>query len=127
MSDASRTALLLAVLLTGCADRRSGPAYVQRWDSAGTEIVEHASLVPTGSLKVPAEPAVWIEGDEQIPPFARITSIALLEDGSIAVADGGTNQIHAFSPEGTYRWSVGRPGEGPGEFPSDQRPVRDPR
>ena len=39
-----------------------------------------------------------------------------LTDGSIAVADAGSNEIRFYSPTGEYTQTVGREGEGPGEF-----------
>lgn len=76
----------------------------------------HSSLEPTGSLDLSARPLLWIRGEERIAPFDRISAIALLEDHSVIMADAGANQVHAFSAEGTYRWSAGRAGDGPGEF-----------
>src|ERR1051325_349587 len=48
--------------------------------------------------------------------FFRIRAAWRLNDGSVAVVDGGTSEIRVFSPRGVYRYSFGRTGEGPGEF-----------
>ena len=106
---------LVGILFVGCAESRS-PVHVQRWDSAGTEVLAYASLAESASLEVAAEPGVWVRGDERIPPFDRISAMAVLADGSIVVADQGADQVYAFSEEGSYLWSAGRSGEGPGEF-----------
>lgn len=45
----------------------------------------------------------------------RVSSTAFLSDGGIAVADEG-QRILTFDASGLPRWSVGREGEGPGEF-----------
>jgi hypothetical protein len=50
-----------------------------------------------------------------------------LEDGRIAVLNGGTQEIRFYDATGTYLRSVGGEGEGPGEFesPRDLRRTSD--
>lgn len=116
MMNQRRIPMLLALLVQcGCAESRVSIA-AERWDSAGVEILAYASLAHHGSLEVAAEPGVWVKGDGRIPPFDRISAIAVLRDSSIVVADRGANQVHSFSADGSYLWSAGHPGEGPGEF-----------
>lgn len=110
-----RIAPLCALLVGACADSASTPD-VERWDSGGTEIVAHGALVPREPLELSVQPHLWIRGDERIPPFDRLSAVAILGNGDIVVADAGTSRVHAFSSEGDYLWSAGRPGEGPGEF-----------
>jgi sugar lactone lactonase YvrE len=60
-------------------------------------------------------------GDRDVPrwmaPFNHPTRAAVAPDGEIYVADGyGNAQIHRFSPEGEWRASFGKLGQGPGEF-----------
>lgn len=51
------------------------------------------------------------------PPFHFPTNLALASDGSLYVSDGyGNARVHKFDPDGRYRSSWGKPGEGPGEF-----------
>ena len=110
-----RLPLLLPVLLVACTGSHV-PNDAERSDSAGAEIVAYASLTPSGSLEVASEPDLWIQGDERIAPFDRISAMAVLGDGSVLVADEGAAQVHAFSADGSYLWSAGRSGDGPGEF-----------
>lgn len=50
-------------------------------------------------------------------PFNHPTDIAQAPNGDYYVSDGyGNSRVHCFSAEGTYRFSWGRPGDGPGEF-----------
>ena len=110
----------VAIALTLIAHAACGGAPLQRsftvQDSAGVRIVTHESLVPTSSLEITSEPRTWIQGDERIAPFDRITAVALLSDTTVVIADRGAGQIHAFTPDGAYRWTSGGLGEGPGEF-----------
>lgn len=107
--------LLSVFFFAACADPPARSS-VERWDSAGTEIVEYRSLVPDASLEVAEEPDLWIEGHERIPPFDRLSAIAMLASGDILVADEGADRVHAFSSDGSYLWSAGGSGDGPGEF-----------
>jgi hypothetical protein len=54
------------------------------------------------------------EPDEMV--FGEISDLAVSRDGTIFVLDGMSQQVRAFSREGTYLASIGRPGKGPGEF-----------
>jgi hypothetical protein len=48
--------------------------------------------------------------------FERVTDALWLDDGRIVVADDGWREVRFFSPSGEFIASVGRAGEGPGEF-----------
>jgi peptidylglycine monooxygenase len=50
-------------------------------------------------------------------PFNHPTDIAEAPNGDFYISDGyGNSNVHCFSADGTYRFSWGRPGRGPGEF-----------
>jgi hypothetical protein len=53
-------------------------------------------------------------GDPEV--FGRITSIIADDEGNLYVADGQALEIRTFDREGTYLRSIGRSGQGPGEF-----------
>ncbi|MGQ0702247.1 MAG: hypothetical protein ACT4PM_03840 [Gemmatimonadales bacterium] len=65
-------------------------------------------------------------GTEGVPEaeFHRVAGAVRLPNGEIAVADGGSNQVRYFGPDGTFRRAFGRQGAGPGEFQSMGRPIR---
>jgi len=75
---------------------------------------------PLTSLKLKE---LWrISGDEEDEfLFGVLTQIASDVEGNIYLLDAQLNQVMVFSPEGEYLRSIGREGEGPGEFrrPSD--------
>jgi len=107
----------VTALFSGCG-AVAGPTAVER-DSAGIRIVENpAALAARPLWTVAAEPAVEIgllEGDEAYQ-LSRVQSAVRLSDGRIVIANGGTQNLRFFDATGAHVRSVGREGEGPGEF-----------
>lgn len=90
------------ILLSGCGEKAP--------ESGG------AAQVPEWRLN--DSPAVDIgvaEGDEDYE-LAGASSSLRLADGRIVIANSGTSQLRIFDSTGTFVESVGRKGEGPGEF-----------
>jgi hypothetical protein len=88
-------------------------------DSAGVEIVENSGT------------PLWREGEdwtftevvrvgtpegEPEYEFGRIGGMVVLSDRRIVVADQLAQHLRFFSPDGVYERTVGRRGQGPGEF-----------
>lgn len=113
-------ALLLPVLLAGCGGAAASnlshavvdslPGGIPRvssagptaWtDSTGAELVEQGRF--SGEDGSPAE-------------LAEPRSIAVDEAGRVYVVDNKPAAIKVFSPDGQFIRSIGREGEGPGEF-----------
>lgn len=97
----------------------SAPGVVVR-DSAGITIVETARTADdTDALPRPAdEPELSIglvEGDPRYL-FGSVAGAARLPDGTIVVGDEQAQEIRYYSPTGTHLRTVGRRGEGPGEY-----------
>lgn len=91
-------------------------------DSAGVVIVyngiqrQGADLV----LRLVYRPSLVL-GEERSGPsheFQGITSAVRLSDGTIVVANTSSSELRYFNASGTLRTSVGRRGQGPGEFTS---------
>jgi hypothetical protein len=57
-----------------------------------------------------------IGGDQTDDIFGVITSIIEAEDGNLYMLDAQLTEIKVYSPEGEYLRTIGRAGEGPGEF-----------
>ena len=125
--DASRRAFYLpgTLLLSACAAVTSGACgtsaassgddYSVR-DSAGVTIVEAGR--PTGMWRLSAEPEVrigMVDG-EQPYLFDDVSFAGRLEDGGVVVANGGDVEIRYFGSDGRHRATLGRVGQGPGEF-----------
>lgn len=114
-----RCLALLAIPLMACTDDtpRASTAIVR--DSAGVRIVENTSPLWQDGQEwhLGEEPVVDIGGgDTEEDQLFRVRDATRLGDGAIAVADGGSNEIRVFSRTGQHRWTVGRSGDGPGEF-----------
>lgn len=89
-------------------------------DSAGVEIVDNTAprWGPDEQWTVASEPELAVgtlDGDD---PYllSEVSSPTLRSDGSLVVANGGTNHVRAFAPDGSLLWQAGGEGEGPGEF-----------
>jgi len=89
-------------------------------DSAGIRIIEsRAPLWRAGSAwrldPVPALSIGSVEGEEAYL-LARVAGVDRLSDGGIVVANGGSDDVRVFDARGRHRFTIGRRGEGPGEF-----------
>lgn len=75
----------------------------------------------------PAEPSEGVEtwtlaeqwragGEDDAVFFGLIQSAAIGEDGNLYVLDGQLSEVHVYDPDGDYLRTIGREGDGPGEF-----------
>lgn len=107
-----------AILLVACTESpEATPAGVEITDSAGIRIVI-SSPREAVFAELAAEPALAIgllDGPEELL-FGDIESVARDAAGNLIVADDQTLEIRIFDPQGEYLRSMGREGEGPGEF-----------
>lgn len=113
----------LAGLGCSASDTRT-PSTLTR-DSAGIVIVENARSgwdIDAG-WTVSEEPILRIGLQDGPPEYQlyRASSAIRLADGRIVVANGGTNELRFYGPDGRHLFSGGRTGEGPGEFRDLQR------
>jgi hypothetical protein len=111
----------LLALLPACETAPSPASAVTVFDSAGVRVVHsHQSVwTPEEAWRLADEPSLVI-GEPPASPaeeFTLIRAIRPLPDGRLVVLDAGpTPEIRVFGPEGEYLHSIGRVGEGPGEF-----------
>jgi hypothetical protein len=116
-----RSTVLVWAAVLNCGGEAPRSRMSQR-DSAGIRIVE--STTPTWETDtgwlVDSVPALDLatSGSGTAHEFFHVRDATRLADGSIAVADGGSNEIRVFSTTGEFSVSIGRDGEGPGEFRS---------
>ena len=108
----------LLVTSAGCGDSGATPSSnVQVSDSAGIRVVTS----PPGDLvyaELAAEPTLSIgqlSGPDELL-FGRIVSARRDANGNVVVADGQALEVRIFNVEGRHIQSLGRDGEGPGEF-----------
>ena len=91
-------------------------------DSAGILITENPPPPEGSSLgwEIGPEPTVTIGAAEGEAPYLlhSVHKAATLSDGRIVVADGASDEVCVFDPDGVHLVSWGGEGEGPGEFES---------
>ncbi len=115
-----RTAVVVSLLAPlACADSGAPPPSATVTDSAGIRVVTN----PPGDLvyaELAAEPTLSIgqlSGPDELL-FGRIQSARRDAAGNLVVADVQAHEIRIFDTEGRHLQSLGREGEGPGEFKS---------
>lgn len=87
-------------------------------DSAGVRIVTSDPANSDAACAISREPTVVIgenEGDEN-QWFSSIRGAGLLSDGSIVAVDRNSAEVRIYDSTGEHLHSMGRHGEGPGEF-----------
>lgn len=110
--------LVSVAALAACGGgARSGGVVVR--DSAGVRIVE----ISAPEAPAPGDPARWTVGEPvalmgigERDGFGLIAGVAVLGDGTVAVADAHAGEVRFFGPLGRPLARAGRRGEGPGEF-----------
>lgn len=113
--------LVATVLLNACGEAPAPevPTSSVR-DSAGIQIVESAGPVwrEESGWRLADTPTLDIgrlDGPDEMQ-FFQVTAGALLSDGSFVLGSFGSHDLRRFSAGGEHLWTVGREGEGPGEF-----------
>jgi hypothetical protein len=109
----------LAVLLGACSAGDSD------WTGTSEKMASGGTRVSNPAQGIWARDAAWqltpdvvigtTDGAEE-STFTAITGLEVDEDGRIYVLDRQANQLRIFAPDGSHLQSVGRTGEGPGEF-----------
>jgi hypothetical protein len=122
---AAGAAIAPALSVLACTGDRGQHSLSTERDSAGVAIVE--STGPAwergDGWTIGSEPIVDIgvvEGPLEYQ-LHRATSAVRLSDGRLAVVNGGTNELRLYDSEGRHQYSLGRTGDGPGEFRDLQR------
>ena len=120
LSRRSLVLIVSAVSLAACSGSGNRARTFTVSDSAGVEIAVSSgpewresagwTIDPTPALEIGVE-----EGEEPYM-FSRVFDALRLPDGRILVGNSSTSEIRVFDREGKFLKSVGRKGNGPGEF-----------
>ena len=113
------TSLSLLLMACGSSQRPDQIATVR--DSAGVRIVENTTAKWNRETvwKLSERPALTIGDEQQGSPvlFTRVAAGRLLPGDAFVIANfSHPPELHFFDPKGVRLSSVGREGEGPGEF-----------
>jgi hypothetical protein len=116
--------LLTLVAAAACASEASDVPAVTVYDSAGIRIVEnhvHADAVPTYAEVGGAGLEIGVVDGDPAYSLSSVIDVRTLPDGGIIVVEGGSllggvQELRLFDASGGYVRTIGRPGEGPGEF-----------
>lgn len=111
-------AALMVAVMAGCAGGTDDVVHetVVR-DSSGILIVENGSGAPA-VLHLSADPVLEIGELEGAPEYQlhNVRYVTALSDGTIVIANTGTDEIRFYDARGKHLRSVGGSGAGPGEF-----------
>ena len=116
-NTALRSLLAASILLAACAPESATTPVTVR-DSAGVEIVESTAPMwdPGEEWVVAADPILDLAdtGRGAAHEFYRVADARRLVDGRIAVAL--QTEVRLYSDSGAHERTIGREGDGPGEF-----------
>ena len=119
MCTGTGSVVCAALLSLQACDSASPSLHAER-DGAGVRVIESGAprWTPDEVWSVAPEPLLTLGAVDGAPEvaFLRITGVHRIPDGGLAVVDGGSSQIRFFEADGRFRASMGRRGEGPGEF-----------
>lgn len=112
--------LAAAATLHACAPPGDTAPTAIRRDSAGVMIVEsfRPAWGDSAHWRVDREPLLDLAESGTGDPhnFFQVRGVMRLSDGSLVVANSGSNEVRKFSANGAFLAAAGGDGEGPGEF-----------
>lgn len=118
-------ACVLPCILSACGDPSADrprsdhpPAEAAVRDSAGVAIVEHGRIDLAGvpEWRLAAEPEVEVGRVAGDPRYLlhEVRDAMRRDDGSVVAVVG--SEVRAYGPDGTFLWSQGSEGQGPGAY-----------
>lgn len=111
-------ALSLAVVACSSGSGRTGAAVVQ--DSAGITLVDHSAAgfaaAPNWALGANPVAVIGGEADDGAVDLSNSQLGTMLADGRVLAMSMQPPQLYIFNADGTLQGTLGRGGEGPGEY-----------
>jgi hypothetical protein len=117
-------ACVLFSFLTACTSVREKEGWEGTIEEVdGVEVIHNPAEPLHGELALELEEDLVIGGDveDENFNFMRIAALEVDDEGNLYVLDFRQCRIQVFNKDGDYLQTIGRKGEGPGEF---QRPSR---
>src|SRR5688572_14367050 len=114
-------ALAAASVVAACSGPRDRAPAAEVTDSAGVRILTYEltdQVVPIHRVVAEHDVEIGVLDGAREYTFSRITDLAVTDDGSILVSDAQARDLRLYDAGGTFVRTIGRPGEGPGEFGS---------
>jgi hypothetical protein len=113
-------AVAAIALAAACGGGAGGAASATVRDSAGVRIVESRGPAwrEGRGWRLSAEPVLSIGAVDADPEYQMfgVRTVTRLGDGTIVVANSGSQEIRWYDPRGRFLRSAGGEGSGPGEF-----------
>ena len=110
------------LVLPSCQGGDAGPPLVVQRDSAGIEIIEAMRPLwgDSSVWRIDPDPVVdlTLTGSGPDHEFHQARNMKQRPDGSLMIANTGSEEVRVFSASGEFLGSFGGSGEGPGEFRS---------
>lgn len=104
-------------VVASCRQDAGSQATSKRLDSAGITIVDNARQLLQRTFALGSALAVYGEGQSPgARPLHSVTGAVRLANGVVAIADAGAYQLLLYRSDGTFWKTIGRKGDGPGEF-----------
>ncbi|TFG65438.1 MAG: hypothetical protein E4H28_04195 [Gemmatimonadales bacterium] len=122
MPRSSLAACLLAAVLSACGgdSTANGDSWAgSMTDSAGVTIVVNPETPIWSADEAWSTEEVLLIGEaagDADYQFGQIAGVGVTSDGRILVLDQQAQRVQVYGPDGVFQRSIGRPGNGPGEF-----------
>ncbi len=114
-------AAILSQVLYACSEGDSAAPAATVRDSAGIRVVTYdltETPIPTYRTVGEHDLEIGVRNGQPEYTFSRIPDVVLGPDETLVVSDGVAQELRVFDREGAFQHTIGRGGDGPGEFAS---------
>jgi len=110
--------ILCLILSFGCSESDKGSEWTSTIETEqGTKVIRNPDEPKYGDFVFDLEEDLVIgDANDEYYFFYRVTDLKVDEDGNIYVCDGGNRRVLKYSNKGKYVRTIGRQGQGPGEY-----------
>jgi hypothetical protein len=117
MKKFATLAVSAILLFASCqGDRFGWQGTVEVIDGVETVKNPEEPLYSGDVLSLEEDLSIGTSGGEDEYVFSRVGGMDVDDDGNIYAIDGSSAHVRVFDGSGQYLWTIGRKGQGPGEF-----------